>query len=287
MRRDRGGGSAGLAVEKVHPLARHDAPRARGRTIRVSIRAVAIRLSILCDQSFPFFRSKSEASQLEEYQARCAALKRSANYVEPSAEEKQRLKTKPRATDPVGDDMMREVRQLHNEKYQKELRSELFNGNFSTIRRRAGQKVAENLEQTVKQYSADQERLAEDMLLVSAEGRIDWANSSLKCPFFQLQLTKTLKDQTETANKIIKKDTEVRTSVDPDTVPSPDKAPQSHACLFTYHLVHVDFIEIDQTYGPKHYFADDRVRQVAGTFEKGLQMLAVDYDWSRHDGVYR
>uniref|UniRef100_A0A2M4BYA4 Vesicle transport protein USE1 n=1 Tax=Anopheles marajoara TaxID=58244 RepID=A0A2M4BYA4_9DIPT len=146
------------------------------------IRSLDTMLAELEDQT-----DKSEANQIEEYQARCAALKQSANYVEPSAEEKQRLKSKPRATDPVGDDMMREVRQLHNEKYQKELRSELFNGNFSTIRRRAGQKVAENLEQTVKEYSADQERLAEDMLL----------------------LTKALKDQTETANKIIKKDTEI------------------------------------------------------------------------------
>uniref|UniRef100_A0A182PPA6 Vesicle transport protein USE1 n=1 Tax=Anopheles epiroticus TaxID=199890 RepID=A0A182PPA6_9DIPT len=130
---------------------------------------------------------KPEEKVVKEYQSRCAELKQTSSYVEPPAEEKLRLRTKPRATDPAGDDVMREVRQLHDQKYEKELRSELFNGNFSTIRRRAGQKVAENLEQTVKQYSTEQERLAEDML----------------------RLTRNLKEQTETANKILKKDTEI------------------------------------------------------------------------------
>uniref|UniRef100_A0A182JRN2 Vesicle transport protein USE1 n=1 Tax=Anopheles christyi TaxID=43041 RepID=A0A182JRN2_9DIPT len=130
---------------------------------------------------------KPEDRVVEEYQNRCADLKQTSSYVEPTPEEKRRLRTKPKATDPAGDDVMREVRQFHDQKYEKELRSELFNGNFSTIRRRAGQKVAENLEQTVKQYSTEQERLAEDML----------------------RLTRNLKEQTETANKILKKDTEI------------------------------------------------------------------------------
>uniref|UniRef100_A0AAG5DBQ7 Vesicle transport protein USE1 n=1 Tax=Anopheles atroparvus TaxID=41427 RepID=A0AAG5DBQ7_ANOAO len=132
---------------------------------------------------------KPEERIIEEYHKRCAELKRAANYVEPSAEEKLRLKIKPKAVDQVGDDVIREVRQIHGQKFEKDLRSELFNGNFSTIRRRAGQKVAENLEQTVKQYSDEQEKLAEDML----------------------KLTRNLKEQTETANKILKTDTEVVT----------------------------------------------------------------------------
>ncbi|EAA11067.4 AGAP005893-PA [Anopheles gambiae str. PEST] len=130
---------------------------------------------------------KPEDKVLEDYQNRCTELKQASSYVEPTPEEKRRLRTKPKATDPAGDDVMREVRQFHDQKYEKELRSELFNGNFSTIRRRAGQKVAENLEQTVKQYSTEQERLAEDML----------------------KLTRNLKEQTETAGKILKKDTEI------------------------------------------------------------------------------
>lgn len=127
---------------------------------------------------------------ISEYRSRCSELKKACNYVEPAVnlDQKQRLKSKLKASGDTGDDVLREIRQIHDQKYQKELRSELFNGNInSTIRRRAGQKVAENLEQTVKQYSDVQEKIAEDMLL----------------------LTRNLKEQTETANKIIKKDTEV------------------------------------------------------------------------------
>uniref|UniRef100_A0A182QXN9 Vesicle transport protein USE1 n=1 Tax=Anopheles farauti TaxID=69004 RepID=A0A182QXN9_9DIPT len=138
-------------------------------------------------QEFEEQLDQPDEQLVQDYQTRCTELKRAANYVEPSAEEKQRLRTKPKAIDPDGHDVMREVRQMHDQKFEKELRSELFSGNFSTIRRRAGQKVAENLEQTVKQYSDEQEKLAEDMLL----------------------LTRNLKEQTQTANKIIKKDTEI------------------------------------------------------------------------------
>lgn len=134
---------------------------------------------------------KPEETLITEYRNRCAELKKASNYVEPSSpnlEQKRLMKSKLKASGDSGEDVMREIRQIHDQKFQKELRSELFNGNFnSTIRRRAGQKVAENLEQTVKQYSDVQEKLAEDMLL----------------------LTKNLKEQTETANKIIKKDTEI------------------------------------------------------------------------------
>ncbi|XP_058054409.1 vesicle transport protein USE1 [Anopheles bellator] len=128
----------------------------------------------------------SELAMIDEYKKRFVALKQSANYVLEADENRYKLQSKHRGND-TADDVLREVRQINNEKYQKEQRSELFNGNFSTIRRRAGQKVAENLEQTVKQYSNEQERLAEDML----------------------RLTRNLKEQTETANKIIKNDTEV------------------------------------------------------------------------------
>lgn len=108
--------------------------------------------------------------------------------MEPSPNlEQKRFKSKLKASgDSGGEDVMREIRQIHDQKFQKELRSELFSGN-TTIRRRAGQKVAENLEQTVKQYSDVQEKLAEDMLL----------------------LTRNLKEQSEISNKIIKQDTEV------------------------------------------------------------------------------
>ncbi|XP_035908021.1 vesicle transport protein USE1 [Anopheles stephensi] len=147
------------------------------------IRSLDIMIEELGEQEL----EASEEKLVEGYRNKCTELKQASNYVEPSAEEKRRLRMKPRATEPLGDDVMREVRQVQNQMFEKELRSELFNGNFSTIRRRAGQKVAENLEQTVKQYSTEQEKLAEDML----------------------RLTRNLKEQTETANKILKKDTEI------------------------------------------------------------------------------
>lgn len=130
---------------------------------------------------------KPEEKLITEYRNRCAELKKLSNYVEPSPNlEQKRFKSKLKASgDSGGEDVMREIRQIHDQKFQKELRSELFSGN-TTIRRRAGQKVAENLEQTVKQYSDVQEKLAEDMLL----------------------LTRNLKEQSEISNKIIKQDTE-------------------------------------------------------------------------------
>ncbi|XP_058460035.1 vesicle transport protein USE1 [Malaya genurostris] len=130
-----------------------------------------------------------ENKLITEYRNRCDELKKASKYVEPSPNlEKIRLKSKLKASGDSGEDVIREIRQIHDQKFQKELRNELFNGNFnSTIRRRAGQKVAENLEQTVKEYSDVQEQIAENMLL----------------------LTRHLKEQTETANKIIKKDTEI------------------------------------------------------------------------------
>lgn len=128
-----------------------------------------------------------EEKLITEYRNRCAELKKLSNYVESSPNlEQKRLKSRLKASgDNSGEDVMREIRQIHDQKYQKELRSELFSGN-TTIRRRAGQKLAENLEQTVKQYSDVQEKLAEDMLL----------------------LTRNLKEQSEISNKIIKQDTE-------------------------------------------------------------------------------
>ena len=87
-----------------------------------------------------------------------------------------------------GDNFIREIKQIHNSRYEANLKKDLFNGKVnSTIRRRAGLKISENLDQTIKDYSDIQEKLAEDML----------------------SLTINLKEQTETANKIIKKDTEV------------------------------------------------------------------------------
>lgn len=81
--------------------------------------------------------------------------------------------------------ILREIKQLNDAKYNKELRKELFDGDDSTgLRRRGANESSENME---KYYDNIQEKLSEEMI----------------------NLTRTLKEQTLTANKIIKKDTDV------------------------------------------------------------------------------
>lgn len=83
------------------------------------------------------------------------------------------------------DGIMKEIKQLTNARYDSELRKELFDGDdTSVLRRRGANDSSENME---KYYANIQERLADEML----------------------SLTRNLKEQTLTANKILKKDTEV------------------------------------------------------------------------------
>lgn len=84
--------------------------------------------------------------------------------------------------------ILREIKQLNEAKYNKELRKELFDGDDQPgLRRRAANESSENME---KYYDNIQEKLSEEMI----------------------NLTRTLKEQTLTASKIIKKDTDVITN---------------------------------------------------------------------------
>lgn len=92
--------------------------------------------------------------------------------------------------------VIREINQIHNANYNNELRTELLGTDkpesSSTLRKRATgistSSGGENMGQAMKYYGDVQERIAEDML----------------------SLTRSLKEQTETANRIIKRDTEVK-----------------------------------------------------------------------------
>lgn len=84
-------------------------------------------------------------------------------------------------------DVLTEINSIKNAKIHQELRKELLGGETSGIRQRNVPSGDDNLDQAVKHYSNMQEKLAEDMLL----------------------LTRNLKEQTQTANMIIKKDTEI------------------------------------------------------------------------------
>lgn len=120
--------------------------------------------------------SDAEETNIDTYKKRAAAIKKEINY-------KEQVENKPSNT--VGD-VMNEINSIKNAKIHQELRKELLGGESSGMRQRNVPSGDDNLEQAVKHYSNMQEKLAEDMLL----------------------LTRNLKEQTQTANMIIKKDTE-------------------------------------------------------------------------------
>lgn len=123
-----------------------------------------------------------DRNHLAKYTERIRELKAKINYVEPP-ERKKFTKNKKDENEGI----LREIKQMNEAKYNKELRKELFDGDDSTgLRRRGANESSENME---KYYDNIQEKLSEEMI----------------------NLTRTLKEQTLTASKIIKKDTEVIT----------------------------------------------------------------------------
>lgn len=92
-----------------------------------------------------------------------------------------------------GEAVIREINQIHNSNYNKEIRAELMGSDDSTttLRKRVAASGSsggtEDMGQASKYYADMQERIAEDMLT----------------------MTRSLKEQTETANRIIRRDTEV------------------------------------------------------------------------------
>lgn len=127
---------------------------------------------------------------MDEYHNRCDKLKAATNYVEQSTDSRK-LKVKSR--DAVGgESIVKEINQIQNEHYHSQMRKELLdtqNDLQSGLRKRGGVSTnnSDNMGQAMKYYGDMQEKIAEDML----------------------SLTRSLKEQTEIANKIIRKDTEV------------------------------------------------------------------------------
>ncbi|CAO1426393.1 unnamed protein product [Diamesa hyperborea] len=121
-----------------------------------------------------------DRKSVSEYHERCQELKIKINYVEPP----ERVKLKSKSKESTSDGIITEIKQLNNSRYTTELRKELFDGDTNTgLRKRADNESSENME---KYYSNIQEKLADEML----------------------SLTRNLKEQTLTANKILKRDTE-------------------------------------------------------------------------------
>lgn len=138
------------------------------------------------------FYSKPKETTLDEYKTRCGTLKTETNYVEPPKLE-SRLKLKSNLVS--SDSVLKEINQLHDAKYTNSLRRDLLGANASDsngLRKRTaggsgGGSGGDDMNQAMKHHANLQEKITEDMLA----------------------LTRNLKEQTVTANRIIRKDTEV------------------------------------------------------------------------------
>lgn len=120
-----------------------------------------------------------DRKNISSYQERTRELKTEINYVEEPDRPSKLRSSKTKVSE---DGILKEIKQLNNAKYNSELRKELFDGDdASGLRKRA---TNDNMEQY---YANIQEKISDDMLA----------------------LTRNLKEQTLTASKIIKKDTDV------------------------------------------------------------------------------
>lgn len=127
---------------------------------------------------------------IDEYKTRCKALKEQTNYVEPP---KLTDKLKKKSSD-AGNHIVREMNQIQESKYTNALRRDLLgisanDPNGLRHRTKANSSVSggDDMNQALKHHESVQEKIAEDMLA----------------------LTRNLKEQTEIANRIIRKDTDV------------------------------------------------------------------------------
>ncbi|KAH8379616.1 hypothetical protein KR009_006057 [Drosophila setifemur] len=126
------------------------------------------------------------------YLERLKALKVSTGYADPASSSANA----PSARE-AGENALKEMRQLQNTKHHNDLRKELLQDNDALRRRRGPDDAAspstssgtpgENMDEAAKYYTNAQEKITEHML----------------------SLTRNLKEQTETANRIIRRDTEV------------------------------------------------------------------------------
>ncbi|KAJ6639286.1 Vesicle transport protein USE1 [Pseudolycoriella hygida] len=131
---------------------------------------------------------KPSRTTLDEYYNRCEKLKTETNYVEQS-NDSRKLQHQSRNLEAV-DSVLKEIDQIRNERYHSQTRKHLLEtqNELQTGLRKRGISTnsSDDMGQAIKYYGNMQEKIAEDML----------------------SLTRSLKEQTEIANKIIRKDTE-------------------------------------------------------------------------------
>ncbi|XP_037946220.1 vesicle transport protein USE1-like [Teleopsis dalmanni] len=127
------------------------------------------------------YEDSSSNAKIPDYVKRLENLKSITNYSEATTQLRSKIGAE------SGDDVIKEVRQLQNAKQYTELRKELLNEDTLRRRKPDDAQTADNMNEAVKYYNEAQEKITEHML----------------------SLTRNLKEQTETANRIIKKDTEL------------------------------------------------------------------------------
>ncbi|EDV41118.1 uncharacterized protein Dana_GF23584 [Drosophila ananassae] len=134
------------------------------------------------------------AQRIPGYLERLQALKAATGYTEPAGA----VHTNSSSQREFGENALKEVRQLQNTKHHNELRKELLQEGDALRRRRAQEEgsspantsipnSSNDMTEAAKYYTTAQEKITEHML----------------------SLTRNLKEQTETANRIIRRDTEV------------------------------------------------------------------------------
>lgn len=143
---------------------------------------------------FPNLNRPPSSSTIDEYKERCSNLKKVTKYVEPTIIS-TKLKLKTASAINSTDHINREINQLQDAKYTASLRKDLLgeDSDGSSLRKRAGAGSgsggggADDMKSAIKYHDDLQDKIAQDILI----------------------LTRNLKEQTITANQIIKKDTEV------------------------------------------------------------------------------
>ncbi|GAB0092408.1 Vesicle transport protein USE1 [Sergentomyia squamirostris] len=116
---------------------------------------------------------------IQEYRDRCVELKKMTNYVEPQVSNVLRGQ---------GDGVIREAKQIHNAKYYSGLRKDLLGDNITDgLRKRDAGSKSTDIGGAMSSFANVQEKLAEEMI----------------------SLTRSLKEQTQTANKLIKNDVQI------------------------------------------------------------------------------
>ncbi|KAI8040571.1 vesicle transport protein USE1 [Drosophila gunungcola] len=139
------------------------------------------------------------ATRIPGYTERLKALKLSTGFTE-SAGSTTNTPSQSSSISEAGENALKEMRQLQNTKHHNELRKELLQDGDALRRRRGVEESSssangtsvqttsgENMNEAAKYYTKAQEKITEHML----------------------SLTRNLKEQTETANRIIRRDTEV------------------------------------------------------------------------------